>query len=89
VNPASKFNSLSIGTIQQDIVTIGSLVAIGGLIIGFGTNGLIGAFNNIPGIVSYTLYFGITPSPTMNANIQMQSEQQPLFETFNTVVSYT
>ena len=88
-NPNSKFNPQTIATIQQDIVTIGDAVAIGGLIVGFGTNGLIGAFNSVPGIISYTLFFGLSVSPNANANIQMQAEQQALFETFNVVVSYT
>jgi hypothetical protein len=88
VNPQAKFNPQSISTIQNDIITIGDLVDIGGIVIGFGTDGLIGAFNNIPGIVSYTLFFGIAPNPVTNTNIQMQSEQVPLFETFNVIVSY-
>lgn len=88
-NPLAKFNPQTIPTIQNDIVTIGSAISIGGLIIGFGTNGLIGAFNNVPGIVSYTLNFGLSPSPGSNTNVQMQAEQQALFETFNIVVSYS
>jgi hypothetical protein len=88
-NPNSKFNPQSIATIQSDIVSIGDDVSIGGLVIGFGTNGLIGAFNDVVGIVSYTLFFDTVPSPAVNANIQMQPEQQALFESFNTVVSYT
>lgn len=88
-NPQAQFNIQSVATIQQDIVDIGNAIAIGGLVIGFGSNGLIGAFNAVPGIVSYTLYFDKTPNPAQNANIQMQSEQVPSFETFNVIVSYT
>jgi uncharacterized phage protein gp47/JayE len=82
------FNVGNISTIQTDIVNIGNNVSIGGLIIGFGTNGLIGAFNSVPGIVSYTLNFGRTPNPTTNSNIQMQSDESPLFESFLTSISY-
>lgn len=89
VNPNSKFNPQSVATIQTDIVAIGDEVSIGGLVVGFGTNGLIGAFNNVPGIVSYTLFFGTSPAPVSNANIQMQPEQQALFESFNITVSYS
>lgn len=84
-----KFNPASITTIQQDIVDIGNGVSIGGLIIGFGSNGLIGAFNNVPGILSYTLFFGRTTGPVSNVNIQMQPEEVPVFESFNVAVSYS
>lgn len=88
-NPRAKFNPLSIADIQKDIVTIGDAFSIGGLIIGFGSNGLIGAFNSIPGIVSYSLFFDRVPNPTTNVNLQMQPEEEPVFEEFNVAVSYT
>lgn len=88
-NPNAKFQPGSVVNIQSDIVTIGSKVAIGGLVIGFGSDGLIGAFNDVPGIISYTLYFGLAPAPVTNTNIQMQAEQRALFEQFNIVVSFT
>lgn len=88
VNPNAKFNPQSVLTIQQDIIDIGNSIAIGGLVIGFGSDGLIGAFNDVPGIISYTLFFGESPNPTLNANIQLQSEQAPFFESFNVIVSY-
>ena len=88
-SPNPTFNPGSIPTIQNDIVTIGNAVAIGGLIIGFGSDGLIGAFNSVPGIKSYTLFFGESPGPVSNANIQLQSEQIAQFETFLVNISYT
>lgn len=84
-----QFNPASVANIQQDIVNIGGEVSIGGLIIGFGSNGLIGAFNDVPGIVSYTMYFDRVQNPVSNANIQLQPEEVPVFETFNISVSYT
>jgi uncharacterized phage protein gp47/JayE len=89
LNPNAQFTPSSIQTIQQEIATIGNEVPIGGTVIGFGTNGLIGAFNNIPGIVDYTLYFGVAPSPATNTNIPLLPEQLAEFETFNIQVSYT
>lgn len=88
INPKSKFNPLSIGDIQTDIVNIGNAVSIGGLIIGFGSEGLIGAFNSVPGIVSYTLFFDRVINPSTNTNVQMQPEEEPVFEAFNVAVSF-
>lgn len=88
-NPNAKFNPQSVGDIQSDIITIGGEVGIGGLVIGFGSSGLIGAFNGVPGIVSYTISFGIGSNPSTNTNVQMQAEQVPLFESFNVIVSYS
>lgn len=84
-----EFQPGSISTIQDDIVEIGSEVDIGGTVIGFGSNGLIGAFNNVPGILSYDLKFGLVNPPTANTNIQLPPGVQALFSTFNVVVSYT
>jgi hypothetical protein len=87
-NPKSVFKAPSILAVQSELVAIGGTVGIGGLVIGFGYNGLIGAFNNIPGIISYSLNFGTSQNPTSNANIQMLPEQVPYFATFNTSVTY-
>jgi hypothetical protein len=84
-----QFSPGSVGTIQQDLITIGNAVPIGGLIVGFGSNGLIGAFNSVPGILSYTLYFGRSPGPGSNANIQLAPEEVATFESTNITVSYT
>lgn len=89
LNPNAKFNPASIATIQQDWVTIGSAFPIGGIVIGFGSNGLIGCFNAVPGIIQYTLDFGTAPNPSGNANINLLPEQIAIFETFNLAVSYT
>ena len=84
-----KFNPASILAIQEDLVNIGKAFPIGGLIIGRGSNGLIGAFNSVPGINSYSLSFGTAPNPVSDSNIQLQPEQVALFETFLITVSYT
>jgi hypothetical protein len=86
VNP--QFNVGLIPTIQQDLVTIGSQFPIGGEIIGRGSNGLVGAFNSVPGIVNYTLSFGTSPNPITDTNIQLQQDQIGEFQTFHVVVSY-
>jgi hypothetical protein len=87
-NPNAQFNPQSVNTIQLDIITIGGLVTIGGTVIGFGSNGLIGAFNSVPGIVEYTMTFGTAPNPVTSTNVQMLAEQIALFEQFNVIVSY-
>lgn len=87
-SPQPQFNPASITTIQKDLVEIGNAFPAGGTIIGFGSGGLIGAFNAVPGITNYTLYFGTSPNPTQNQNIQLLPEQVALMETFNIIVSY-
>jgi len=84
-----EFNPASVTTIQQDIVALGNQFGIGGLVIGRGTKGLVGAFNDVPGILNYTLVFERNTNPTSDANIQVQSEEVPVFESFNISVSYT
>ncbi len=88
VNP-SLFPSNGVQQIQEDIVSIGNAFPIGGTVIGFGTDGLIGAFNSVPGIISYTLFFGLSPNPVTNTNVQLSSQQMPLFESFNVIISIT
>lgn len=83
-----QFNPASVTTIQDDIAEIGSKFEIGGLIIGFGSGGLIGAFNSVPGILSYQMSFGTSTNPTSNDNIQLQRTQAAEFESFNVIVSY-
>jgi hypothetical protein len=89
LNPKAKFSPGSISTIQQDVVNTGNETPIGGTVTGFGTNGLIGCFDAVPGIVNYTMFFGIAPNPTQNINIPLLPEQVAVFETFNVAVSYT
>jgi hypothetical protein len=62
---------------------------MGGMVIGFGSNGLIGAFNDVPGIVSYTLFFDRSAAPSTNTNLQMAAEEKPDFQLFNVLVSFT
>jgi hypothetical protein len=83
----SLFPPDGVGTIQSDILGIGNAIPIGGTIVGFGSNGLVGAFNDVPGIVSYSLAFGIAPNPVTNSNIQLQAAQQAAFESFRIIVT--
>lgn len=76
-------------TIQEELVTLGDQVEIGGLVVVFGSSGLVGAFNDVPGIVDYDLTAGITASPVGTSNIQMQPNQKPDFDTFRIVVTKT
>lgn len=83
-----KFPANGAQIIQQDLVTLGVAIPIGGLVIGYGSNGLIGAFNNVPGITSYTMYFGRSPNPVTQTNVQLLSEQKAQFETFNIIINF-
>lgn len=87
--PEPQFNPASIATIQQDIVNIINSVPIGGLVIGFGSNGIVGAFNSVPGINFYTLFFDRSPNPVTNSNIQLNPEEAAQGQTFLVQVSYT
>lgn len=89
LNPKAKWSPQSVQTIQQDVIDIGNSTTIGGTVIGFGSAGLIGAFNSVDGIVQYTMFFGTAPSPGANTNVALLSQQQALFEQFNCVVSWT
>jgi len=88
INPQALFVPSSISTIVSDLVSIGNAVPIGGRVVGFGTGGLVGSFNNVPGIVGYTLLFGTSPSPVSNNFIQLLPEQLAVFESINVTVSY-
>lgn len=85
---APVFSPGSIPAIQAAIAEIGNAVGIGGLVVGYGSGGLMGAFNAIPGILSYTLTFARTASPTTSTNVQMASDEVPVFELHDILVSY-
>ena len=87
--PNPTFSLSSLTTIQQDLVQIVNGVPPGGSVRGLGTNGLLGAFNNVPGILDYTLNFGTSPNPVGNAAINLSVEQVPLLETYNVLISYS
>ncbi len=73
--------------IQEEIVTIGDALDIGDTVITYGSDGLIGAFNGVPGIISYTMAVGITNSPTLDDNIDMQPQQIATFDTSRIIVT--
>jgi uncharacterized phage protein gp47/JayE len=89
ITDPTKFQASSIQTIISDLIAIGQAVPIGGLIIGFGTQGLVGSFNSVPGIIGYTLYFGTNPNPLTNTNIQLLPEQLSVWESIAINVSYS
>jgi hypothetical protein len=88
LNTKATFKTTSIIQIQSELAAIGNAFSIGGTVIGFGTNGLVGAFNDILGIVGYSLAFGTAPNPTNTASISLLPTQKPLFEQGNILVSY-
>lgn len=83
-----QFNVGSIITVQEGIAAVINAFKIGGLVVGFGTNGIIGAFNAVPGILDYTLFFGTSANPVTDTNIQLLPEQVAFGQTFNIIVSY-
>jgi uncharacterized phage protein gp47/JayE len=97
INPSAQFSPANIPTLQQDLVGIGSEVPMGGLIVGQGSNGLVGAFNNVPGIIGYALAIAIGSQPTMPSaisptvppNIRLLPEQLATFEVINVTVSWS
>ena len=83
-----QFTTASITTIQEEIVAKGSEVGIGGTVIGYGSEGLVGAFNGVAGIDYYQMSFGITGATQGTSNIPMQINQIPQFEVNNILVAY-
>jgi hypothetical protein len=88
INSASRWDPSSVSTIQANVLALGEAVGIGGVITAKGTNGLVGSFNQILGIVDYSLSFDTVPNPTNQDNIALQSEQVAQFEAFNIQVQY-
>jgi hypothetical protein len=88
INSASRWDPSSVSTIQANVLALGEAVGIGGVITAKGTNGLVGSFNQILGIVDYSLSFDTVPNPTNQDNIALQSEQVAQFEAFNIQVLY-
>jgi hypothetical protein len=86
----STFDHTMVQKIQEDLVTTGELLKIGQQVIVFGTNGLVGSFNNIPGVVSYQFGVGLNPNPPLGqvANIPMGAEQLASFDTSRIIVSF-
>lgn len=89
VNPYAKFSPQSAGAIQENLMAIGNAVPIGGTIVAQGTQGLVGCFNNVLGIISYTLNFGTAPNPTGSSNLPLQPQQVASVQSFNVSVSFT
>lgn len=88
LNASSQWNVANVATIKDNILAIGNAVGVGGLIVAQGTNGLVGSFNAIPGVVSYDLTFGTQPNPTTRGNLQLQANQAPAFESDNIAVAF-
>lgn len=87
-NPASKFDPSSVAQIQQAIIELGNAVPIGGTLVAKGTNGLVGAFNSVAGVLDYDLRFDTANPPVNSDRMPLQPEQAPLFTSFTTEVSY-
>lgn len=88
VNPYAKFSPSSASVIQSNIIGILNDVPIGGTIVAMGTQGLIGAFNGVPGVSNYSLTFGASSNPTSSSNLQLQPQQVASAQTFNISISY-
>lgn len=89
INGLARWNSGRLADVQQAVVDVGSQIGVGGLVIGIGSDGLVGAFNRVPGIVDFDLSFALSPSPTNVNPIQMLPTQRPLFQVGAVTVTYT
>lgn len=83
------FPANGIAQIQQDMVAIGDSLVIGEQVTLFGTNGLVGAFNSVPGIINYSLAADVVTNPVNTANIPMGQEQLAQIESFNIICTVT
>lgn len=83
------FPADGVSKIQAELVAIVAGLTIGQTVIVKGTDGLVGAFNDIAGITNYTLLVGTAPSPSLSNNLVMKAEQLPTLETFNVVITVT
>lgn len=75
--------------IQQELVNIVNKLNIGENVTVFGTAGLVGGFNDVDGILSYTLAADTVASPTNTSPIQLQPYQLAVLETFNIIITVT
>lgn len=73
--------------IQTEIVALGESLNIGDDVILFGSNGLVGAFNNIAGISDYDLFAGRDPNPVGQANVVIQPQQLADFTAANIIIT--
>ena len=89
VNPRAQFNPATMASIQADLLAIGDKVLPAGIIVGKGTNGLIGAFNDVLGVIDYDLKFGLSPSPSGDEPIYLLPTQAPVFQAQNIEVSFS
>lgn len=83
----ASFPADGVTRIQDEIVAIGEALTIGETVIVRGSDGLVGAFNDIPGITDYVLLVGKTASPSLDDNIPMQPEQRAQILAFNITVT--
>ena len=89
INAASQWDPSSVSIIQDNLLAIGAAIPVGGRIVTQGTNGLVGSFNQVAGIVDFTLAFDIAPNPTNTTSLKLQPTQAPSFQASNVSVSYT
>lgn len=86
---AASFPSNGVQQVQAAIVAIGEALQMGQAVPLEATGGIVGCFNSVPGIVSYTLAADTVPSPTNTSNIPIGSEQIAQIESFNILCTLT
>jgi hypothetical protein len=89
INPNAAFSPASLLDIQNDLLALASAVPIGGLVVGHGYQGLVGSFNDVSGILGYTLTFGVEPGSGNTQNLRLQPEQIVSAQLENVDVSFT
>jgi hypothetical protein len=96
INTNATFVPSSTDTIVSEIVAIGKSVQPGGLIVIKGFSGLVGAFNNVPGIIDYALAISSGSAPDdpvigdpMPPNVQLLPAQVGDFEAGNVSITWS
>ncbi len=69
--------------IQAEILAASTGYGIGDDVIYEGSNGIVGSFNDVAGMTSYTLTLGTTAAPVGTNNIILQRTQRAQIESFN------
>lgn len=89
LNSASQWDPAQMPVIAQRLIDLVNATPIGGSISARGTNGLVGSFRDISGLVDFELAFDLAPNPTNVDSITLQSSQAATAQSDSVVISYS